>query len=180
MVDLETMGTSYDAPIISIGAVLFDIETGNQYDEFYETVDIESSFKYGTPSASTVKWWIEQSSDAKKSTFGGNSSLPFVLNKFNFFLQKDFNPSNIKMWGNGPTFDISILEYAFKQCDIDILWKFWNIRDCRTVKDIGEAIGYKMPDFKGTAHNALDDAKNQAKWVSEICMQLKSSQLKLL
>ncbi|HEB1526393.1 TPA: 3'-5' exoribonuclease, partial [Escherichia albertii] len=41
MIDLETMGKNPDAPIISIGAIFFDPQTGDMGPEFSKTVDLE-------------------------------------------------------------------------------------------------------------------------------------------
>lgn len=54
-------------------------------------------------------------------------------------------------------------------------WQWWNDRDVRTIVELGKAIGFDpkrdMP-FKGTRHNALDDAIHQAKYVSAIWKKL--------
>ncbi|EEQ2944666.1 exonuclease, partial [Escherichia coli] len=41
MIDLETMGKNPDAPIISIGAIFFDPQTGDMGPEFSKTIDLE-------------------------------------------------------------------------------------------------------------------------------------------
>ncbi|EGH0449045.1 3'-5' exoribonuclease, partial [Escherichia coli] len=43
MIDLETMGKNPDAPIISIGAIFFDPQTGDMGPEFSKTVDLETA-----------------------------------------------------------------------------------------------------------------------------------------
>ncbi|EIC2136778.1 3'-5' exoribonuclease, partial [Citrobacter freundii] len=68
MVDMETMGNSPDAPIVSIGAVFFDPSTGNTGAEFYRVVSLESSMSFGMkPDASTIQWWLKQSSEARSA-----------------------------------------------------------------------------------------------------------------
>lgn len=68
MVDLETMGSGPDAPIVSIGAVYFDPSTGNTGAEFYQVVSLESSMTFGMkPDASTIQWWLKQSSEARSA-----------------------------------------------------------------------------------------------------------------
>ncbi|EPN1104009.1 3'-5' exoribonuclease domain-containing protein, partial [Escherichia coli] len=42
MIDLETMGKNPDAPIISIGAIFFDPQTGEMGPEFSKTIDLET------------------------------------------------------------------------------------------------------------------------------------------
>ncbi|HHE5520736.1 TPA: RecE family exodeoxyribonuclease, partial [Escherichia coli] len=43
MIDLETMGKNPDAPIISIGAIFFDPQTGDMGPEFSKTIDLETA-----------------------------------------------------------------------------------------------------------------------------------------
>ncbi|HEM0000754.1 TPA: 3'-5' exoribonuclease, partial [Escherichia coli] len=47
--------------------------------------------------------------------------------------------------------------------------------DVRTIVQLGEAVGFyakNMIPFEGTPHNALDDARHQAKYVSAIWQKL--------
>jgi inhibitor of KinA sporulation pathway (predicted exonuclease) len=44
-------------------------------------------------------------------------------------------------------------------------WKFWNVRDVRTVVDIMK-INPKEFIFNGIKHNALDDAVHQVKYMT--------------
>ena len=65
MLDLETLGLNYDAPIISIGAVFFDLQTSTLGAEFYIVIDVASSAEKTVIDADTVKWWMRQSSEAQ-------------------------------------------------------------------------------------------------------------------
>lgn len=170
MIDLETLGTGVDAVFIAIGAIYFDPDTGELGDEFYENIDWQSSLNQGrTMTADTIKWWFQQSNEARRAVVKNGAPLIRVLKTFDHFC------GNYPMvWGNGSTFDISILEHAYTQLNREVPWKFWNIRDVRTIKDLGkkkvdEAI-FKM---EGIAHNALDDAKHQAKYVSILWQAIK-------
>lgn len=65
--------------------------------------------------------------------------------------------------GNGSRFDLSLLDNACRCLEIDVWWKFWNEFDVRTIKWICEAKKWRSRKvFKGTKHNALDDAISQA------------------
>ncbi|WP_074454844.1 exonuclease, partial [Escherichia coli] len=59
MIDLETMGKNPDAPIISIGAIFFDPQTGDMGPEFSKTIDLETAG--GVIDRDTIKWWLKQS-----------------------------------------------------------------------------------------------------------------------
>ncbi|HFP4654429.1 TPA: RecE family exodeoxyribonuclease, partial [Escherichia coli] len=54
MIDLETMGKNPDAPIISIGAIFFDPQTGDMGPEFSKTIDLETAG--GVIDRDTIKW----------------------------------------------------------------------------------------------------------------------------
>ena len=179
MIDLETMGITPQAPIVSIGAILFDPnlnKLGNKKNNetFYEELDYSEQDR--KPCQSTVDWWNTQStvdwwntqSEAAKNALGGLEDLPDVLIKLAKFI-----PKNAKVWGNGSTFDIAMLEDAYRQYDMEIPWAFWNVRDCRTVVDMFETQrGGLGQNRKANNHNALDDATNQAKYIIKMWRKL--------
>lgn len=167
MIDLETMGTRWDAPILAIGAVRFQPETGIFDSEaFYRAIDPVDALKYGTLSGSTLKWWMRQSEAARDAAMKGDMSLTQALVELVRFIR----PGD-RVWGNGATFDITILEHAyvatqaFKSDNGGCPWDFRNVRDCRTIKELAEG-RYAEPPFEGTQHDALADAIHQARWVS--------------
>lgn len=66
MIDLETMGNKPSAPIVSIGAVIFDPSTGEFGPDFYRVVSLKSSVDGGAvPDADTIMWWMQQSEEAR-------------------------------------------------------------------------------------------------------------------
>ncbi len=163
MLDLETMGTSANSAIISMGAVRFD--DSKITDEFYEIIDLESCLYEGLEiNASTVMWWMKQS-DQARAQFNTDSSVPLItaLLSFREFINEIEHEPII--WGKGPSFDNVILANAFKKTDFDIPWKFRNERCYRTLKAMHPEI--KMQRI-GTHHNALNDAKSQAMHLIEI------------
>ncbi|MBS7737731.1 MULTISPECIES: 3'-5' exonuclease [unclassified Chelatococcus] len=165
MVDLETMGTSYDAPVLAIGAVFFEPSTGEIGERFYDAIDIEDACRYGHPSGSTIKFWMMQGDDARAAAIAGNKSSKEVFDAFRAFCLT--RGDRIKPWGNGATFDIAILDYAFPKITGQASpWRFFNVRDCRTIKDIAGDIAAFPHPRAGTHHQALDDAVFQAQWVS--------------
>lgn len=161
MIDLETLGTDPHCPVISIGAIFFDIEKKKLGPTFYATLDVKEQIRsQRTLDADTLKWWMHQSGAAKKVFRETASPVEFALNKFVEFI-KQFK--KVKVWGNGSSFDIVILEDLFKQYDIKVPWSYNNIMDLRTFKRF-VAKGEKLQK-SGVDHNALDDAKSQAQYV---------------
>jgi len=179
MVDLETMGKKPGAPIVSIGAVFFDPSSGKTGAEFYQVINLESSMSFGArPDASTILWWLKQSPEARSAIVVDDTvGLVEALEQFlDFIAENAANGSRaVQLWGNGSSFDCSLLEAAFELADTPLPIPRWNYRDVRTVVVLGKAIGlnshYDIP-FEGDQHNALADARHQVKYVSAIWQRL--------
>ncbi|WP_153446896.1 3'-5' exonuclease [Vibrio algicola] len=175
MLDLETMGNSSNAAIVSIGAVVFDPTTGDLGKEFECHIDLESAEKYGKIDGSTVKWWLQQSEEARKETFGKpDVSIGYALHQLNDWLTSIGKPKELAVWGNGAGFDNVILMNAYKATGVIPRFVHWNDLDVRTIVEMGKSILQIDPKKtmvrQGTHHSALNDAKFQAQYVSEIWM----------
>lgn len=179
MVDLETMGSGPDAPIVSIGAVYFDPSTGNTGAEFYQVVSLESSMSFGMkPDALTIQWWLKQSSEARSAilvdeAMGLRETLELLAD---FIAENAANGSHtVQLWGNGCSFDNVILRRAYALAETPFAVPFWNDRDVRTMVELGKSVGinprFDIP-FEGDMHNALSDARHQVKYVSAIWQRL--------
>ena len=165
MIDLETLGTAVNAPIVAIGAVYFDPDTGELGETFDAAIDVADAMQYGRASGDTIKWWLGQADAARQKVVRGRHKAVPVFEKFYDFCRK--HGDNVQPWGNGASFDISMLEYAFGRIlDRQPPWKFWNVRDCRTIKELAQGVVTFSGELEGTAHTALDDAMHQANYVS--------------
>ncbi|WP_417644382.1 3'-5' exoribonuclease domain-containing protein [Klebsiella variicola] len=179
MVDLETMGKKHNAPIVAIGAVVFDPATGSIGESFYKVVCLESSVNWGAViDPSTVIWWLKQSSEAR-SAIVNDDAIPLqdALLQFREFVSDNVAGGSKKaqVWGNGASFDNSILRSSYDCIAEDYPWEYWNDRDVRTMVELGHAINYepqKAIPFEGERHNALADAIHQARYVSAIWQRL--------
>lgn len=166
MMDLETLDTRPGAVILSIGAVVFDYKNDLLGAEFHQIINVDSSVKAGcTISESTQKWWSEQSDEAKKTLNdakeGKGKDLKDALNGFGHYLDLlGAPPSKICLWGNGSDFDNVLLIAAYEKAGMTPPWKFYNNRCYRTLKSLKPGIKLVR---EGTYHNALDDAKTQAR-----------------
>jgi exodeoxyribonuclease VIII len=185
MVDLETMDNTPSAAIVSIGAVQCDLTTGELGDSFYRVVDLEGQLEMGmTVSTETIYWWMGQGDGARQALLTpGKISLPQMCISFRSWLS-DIDPSGerLRLWGNGASFDNAILRYAYAQVGTELHSdkgagiKFWNDRDMRTV------VGFYPRQLqekwrrttlrRGDHHNALDDAKHQVRYCSDILKDL--------
>ncbi len=172
-IDLETLGTRYNAPVISIGVVQFDPDTGKLGAEFYREIDIDSALKAGKASGSTLVWWMQQSEKPRRIFSAENKvSLATALDELATWLRgKAMAP---KVWGNGASFDITILEHAYENGCVGLreAWHYTNVRDMRTLVEAAQLDKGDWPKDVGTHHNALDDAKYQAMVISACRMKI--------
>ncbi|EFK4208973.1 exonuclease, partial [Escherichia coli] len=172
-VDLETMGTNPDAPINSIGGTFFDPATGEMGPEFSKAIDLETSG--GIIDRKTIKWWAKRSREAQSAIFTDEISLDVALRLFIEFIEKNSGGRFVQVWGNGANFDNVILRRSYERQGIPCPWLYYNDRDVRTIVELGNAIGFDVRmaiPFEGVPHNALDDARHQAKQVSAIWQKL--------
>ena len=172
MVDIETVDTATTASIVSIGAVSFDKD--GQYKQFYQTVDWWGAIgKYGrTKADSTMKWWSEQSEEARKALQGPGEDLRVAMAGFSNFVQSE---GAAHVWGFGSTFDNVILRSSFVAVDIRCPWSFRGDMCFRTLREVVPTLGLlDHVTRQGTHHNALDDAMYQARQASVLLNNLES------
>jgi len=173
MIDLETLATTPDAAILSIGAVKFD-PFGQELKEpemesFYLRVDIDSCDRLGlVTSNDTLNWWSNQSKEAQDEAFGLENRVDIIdamnqLYKFCWGCKR--------VWSHGAGFDIVIMENIFRSIQKAAPWNFWQVRDTRTLFDIG--INPDRPEV--LAHHALHDAYNQAVGVQNVFNRLRTA-----
>ena len=177
MIDLETMGKNPDAPIISIGAIFFDPQTGDMGPEFIKTIDLETAG--GVIDRDTIKWWLKQSREAQSAIMTDEIPLDDALLQLREFIDENSGEFFVQVWGNGANFDNTILRRSYERQGIPCPWRYYNDRDVRTIVELGKAIDFDARTaipFEGERHNALDDARYQAKYVSVIWQKLIPSQ----
>jgi len=166
MIDLETMDTAPTAAPVSIGVVYFDREKA--LDTFYTPVNLSSCLAAGlTQSMATVDWWAKQSIEARSAWQTPDApTLLEALTRLSRWLAAHASTSDTAPWGNAASFDVVILENAFKAVGADAPWRFWNHMCFRTVKSMFPHVA--TPVRSGTHHNALDDAVFQTEHLLNI------------
>ncbi len=175
MLDLETVATSANAAIISIGAVWFDVQEGVLGEAFYQAVDLSDVIKHGFDvDGSTLSWWMKQS-EAARQVFDdpGMVGIEAALKQFANFVKTTNEPTRV--WGKGPAFDNAILANAYRRMGLDKPWIYYDDRCVRTMQDVGKYFGIEPPQFSdsgGVPHNALDDARYQAECICYIFSRL--------
>ena len=177
MIDLETMGKNPDAPIISIGAIFFDPQTGDMGPEFSKTIDLNTAG--GVIDRDVIKWWLKQSREAQSAIMTDEIPLDDALLQLREFIDENSGEFFVQVWGNGANIDNTILRRSYERQGIPCPWRYYNDRDVRTIVELGKAIDFDARTaipFEGERHNALDDARYQAKYVSVIWQKLIPSQ----
>lgn len=155
MVDIETLGVQANSVIVCIGAMRFDrqsypcdyvkslslstqrnlVVTENL---FYCRINIEKSITDGmTTDQDTFSWWKQQEPHIREEALGGIQSERIdpkeAMIAFTSWISRSFVS---EVWAQGPTFDIIMLENAMKRYNLKIPWKFFEIRDARTLTNV--------------------------------------------
>ncbi|EOA5251385.1 TPA: 3'-5' exoribonuclease [Escherichia coli] len=177
MIDLETMGKNPDAPINAIAGKFFDPATGEMGPEFSKTIDLETAG--GVIDRDTIKWWLKQSREAQSAILTDEIPLDDALLQLREFIDENSGEFFVQVWGNGATFDNVILRRSYERQRIPCPWRYYNDRDVRTMVALGLVMDFdarSVISFEGERHNALHDARYQAKYVSAIWQKLIPSQ----
>ena len=171
MLDLETLGTLPGSVILSIGCVPFELDGRIGHPVFYENIERKSSAAAGLKiDPKTVEWWSRQSKEAQTALL---HPAPRPLREVAELFAAWYKTAGVDfLWGHGASFDPPLWETASVAVGILAPWKFYNVRDTRTlyaltnfdVRDITKA---------HVEHNAIDDARFQVACVTEAMRRLK-------
>lgn len=172
MIDIETLGTSADAVVLSIGAVRFaprPLSEPQPYEEFYQVLRVEDQLENGrTINHDTFKWWMRQGKVGRMAIAGENVHALYaatVMGELN-----NFTPDDVAgVWGNGSDFDNAILQHLNGQFGLPPLWPFWTNRCFRTFTNLFDPRKELRPQANN--HHALDDCWNQIYWMQNICAE---------
>ena len=175
MLDLETLGNKSNAPILSIGAVEFDLITGKMGREFYKVIDLQSCLDVGLKiNGSTFYWWMQQNQGARDAICV-DKKLPLATALHMFSAWMEDCVEDVGIWGNGARFDIGILEDAYVACGYQKMpWNFRSEKDLRTLVSFAPEVKAKHP-FTGTEHNPIDDCKYQISYCNATWKKLKTN-----
>jgi hypothetical protein len=179
----------FDDPLIDIGAQFtFHVACNNPLIGTYSRDHLTQAQldeiggvyrKYNlTRDPQTVKWWNDQSDEAKAS-FANPVDLAAALESFRDWLEPiqygaNAEGEDIRLWSHGPSFDPPILAAAYAACGLSVPWHYRAPRDTRTALELAGMDPHKglEPFNTGTHHNALDDAICQARAVCEAYRRL--------
>ena len=152
MIDIEGLATGPDATILTIAAQSFDpFATGYVDRQYYARVTLESQENRAIEDH-TIEWWATQGA-AMDEAFMEEGRIPLdqaLDSLYKIAWQHDI------IWANGPTYDMNILEHAYKSYGKNMPWRYYKIRDARTIYSL-------WPDLPKppTSHHALEDCRRQ-------------------
>ena len=153
MIDLEGLGTGPDTTILTIAAQSFDPLGDGFHDRFYYArIDLESQ-QARSIQQDTIDWWATQPAAARDEAFNEADRIPLdqALDELGKLIWQ-----SKRIWAQGPTYDMNILEHAYKSYSKPLPWLFYVVRDSRTV--FGLWPGLPKPP---TSHHALEDCRRQ-------------------
>ena len=170
MIDLEGLATGPDTTILTIAAQAFDPFGKGFYEQsYYARVTLESQ-ENRVIDDNTIAWWATQPEHAREEAFGEQDRIPLdeALDGLGRLIW------NSKMiWAQGPTYDMNILEHAYKSYNKPIPWQFYVVRDSRTIYSLWPELP-RPP----TSHHALEDCRRQIDMLQATLKHLNVKELK--
>jgi exodeoxyribonuclease VIII len=173
MVDIETLGVTPDAHILSIGAVMRDKELRDSFAPFYSPIEPISQ-RNRKIDYSTVAFWRGQTNFPEPTT---SAILYDVLNTFHGWCETvamhcGVSREDIEFWCKGTDFDFVILSNAYAEAGWKVPWKYNMVRDLRTLAKVFPQIN---PPENHNEHYALEDARVQMQHLVNILCIINSS-----
>ena len=170
MIDIEGLATTPDTTILTIAAQEFNpLERGTFGREFYARVTLESQEGRAIDD-DTLAWWATQSEIIREEAFGEDDRVPLRealegLHRVAWHARR--------VWAQGPTYDMNILEHAYKSLGMPLPWKFFSVRDSRTLFSL-------VPQLNTypASHHALEDCRRQIQLLWDCMDYLKIKEIK--
>lgn len=133
MLDIETLDNKPSAAITELSAVRFDPVTGDVLSEFQGYINAP----LGTVSTDTVMWWLTQSDEARTALVdgvrGGRAPHIVAAEFRNWVRRESDSVDDVRVWGNGASFDVPIVESLFREVGVSTPWKYFGHRCYRTL-----------------------------------------------
>jgi len=169
-IDIETMDVdpSSNAAVIAIGAVIFNVR--EIFSEF--EVLIHPSWAPGSRGHDTRLWWAAQEEEIRNRMFSGRVMPDDACRRFTAFCTFDTK----FFWANPTRFDFTHMRSMYQACEQEFPFKFFQERDLSTLRwaarqypNLKSELS-KIRNSNRAAHDALSDARAQAKAIQAVMM----------
>ncbi|KAJ8066286.1 hypothetical protein OCU04_005365 [Sclerotinia nivalis] len=192
MLDLEIAAhpLEHNPAIIQIGAIHFDIETGENLKYFSMHINLESCIEFGLITDSDTLQWLEKNiPNTLSASQNSKVALDVALERFTTWLSSchkstkaninskyptaKYDPTDLQImiWAFGSPQDCRWMESAYKACELKKPWMHYNDLCVRTYCETAFSITGRNirrdvdKSFVGKKHNAIDDCKHQIIYV---------------
>jgi len=171
MLDLEGLATGPETCILTIAAQGFDPFGDGYYQDksYYARVTLESQ-EHREIDQNTLEWWATQPPVVRDEAFAEDGRIP--LDQALDELGRLIWHSN-RIWAQGPTYDMTILEHAYKSYKKPLPWQYYKVRDSRTLLSL-------WPDVEAppASHHALEDCRRQIVMVQDTLKYFKIKEMR--
>lgn len=169
MLDIEGLATGPETTILTIAAQEFDpLERDRFGRDYYVRVDLDSQEGRAIEQG-TIDWWATQPAIVREEAFSEHGRVPLrdALEGLHRIIWH-----STRVWAQGPTYDMTILEHAYKSLAMPLPWRYFAVRDSRTVFALCPNLE-KYP----ASHHALEDCRRQVRLLWDSLEYLKIKEL---
>ena len=164
--DIETLSLKPNAVVISISAIVFDPFMINDHFDDNPKLDLLLDINEQESrhiQEETVDWWLKQDKTVQEKLFSLNNRVSVndaldQLTKFCWLKER--------VWCQGPTFDMTILQNLYDEYHKCLPVEYWRIRDSRTLLDL---IDVNQPIV---THDSLNDCIRQTMGIQQVLKKL--------
>jgi hypothetical protein len=172
-IDLETLSLQPTALVLSIGLAAFTL-TGGLTKTGYWTLEQQTQRAKGRHvDPHTLDWWQRQSKEARQVFTEPAKDTAMVLLEVAAWFHA--LPDLAGVWGFGADFDLAILQSLYRTYDMVVPWPYKFNRCGRTVTAIAPQ---RRPPRGSIAHNAMDDAMEQAHSIRNSLLAIPNSHIR--
>jgi len=177
MIDCETLGTDPGCVIMSIAAVPFTLPMNGKLEReegIRMNVDIQSCLEEGMfIHGDTLTWWMNRKPGIFRMMAQETAPVRHVLKRLAGYYESSGKGF---VWSHGATFDIPIVDWAYKQVGFSVPWSYRAARDTRTIYWSAHILYGWEPTRTGKSpidkHDPLADCHRQVSMVQEVWMVL--------
>lgn len=169
MIDIEGLATGPETTILTIAAQEFDPLQRDRFGrDYYVRVDLESQ-DGRTIEQGTIDWWAQQPALVREEAFNEHDRVSLAealqgLHRMVWHARR--------VWAQGPTYDMNILEHAYRSLQMPLPWRYYQVRDSRTLFSLCPALE-RYP----ASHHALEDCQRQINLVWDAMESLNIQEL---